>query len=56
MKSRRSKRFFAFLAATVIALTVSAPSAGATEGIETLIPGGMAFGVNRIGSGFTRKG
>lgn len=45
MKSRRSKRFFAFLAATVIALTVSAPSAGATEGIETLIPGGMAFGV-----------
>ncbi len=45
MKSRRSKRFFAFFAAAVIALTVSAPAAGAAENIDTLIPGGMAFGV-----------
>lgn len=46
MKSRRQKRFFAVLAATVIALTVTASSAGAAVGnTDTLIPGGMAFGV-----------
>ncbi len=47
MKSRRLKKVLSIFAATIIAFTISAPSseATATTGIDTLIPGGMAFGV-----------
>ncbi len=46
MKSRKPKRIFAVLSALLIALTVVSPVASVSaDGLDTLIPGGMAFGV-----------